>query len=69
MIKMLKQLFYMDSKRISSVEYYDKLKDLYKLQLKNRKYDLVLLVDKFAYEFALKNYNELFKKKISIFRY
>jgi signal transduction histidine kinase len=54
-------ILYMDSKRISSIEYYDQLKELYKLQLKNRKYDLVLLVDKFAYEFALKNYNELFK--------
>jgi signal transduction histidine kinase/ABC-type uncharacterized transport system substrate-binding protein len=54
-------ILYMDSKRISSSDYYDKLKDLYKLQLNNRKYDLVLLVDTFAYEFALKNYNELFK--------
>lgn len=54
-------ILYMDSKRISSSEYYEELKDLYKLQLNNRKYDLVLLVDKFAYEFALKNYNELFK--------
>lgn len=60
-------ILYMDSKRISSVEYYEKLKDLYKLQLKNRKYDLVLLVDKFAYEFALKNYNDLFTDERLVF--
>ncbi|WP_428023029.1 sensor histidine kinase [Arcobacter sp.] len=51
---------YMDSKRINSSEYYNSLLRIYKLQLKNRKYNIVLLVDKFAFEFALKNYNELF---------
>lgn len=60
-------ILYMDSKRISSSDYYDKLKDLYKLQLKNRKYDLVLLIDKFAYEFALKNYNDLFTNERLVF--
>jgi len=60
-------VLYMDSKRINSVEYYDTLKDLYKLQLKNRKYDLVLLVDKFAYEFALNNYNDLFTDERLVF--
>jgi signal transduction histidine kinase/ABC-type uncharacterized transport system substrate-binding protein len=60
-------ILYMDSKRINSVEYYDTLKNLYKLQLKNRKYDLVLLVDKFAYEFALNNYNDLFTDERLVF--
>lgn len=60
-------ILYMDSKRISSPEYYEKLKDLYKLQLKNRKYDLVLLVDKVAYEFALKNYDDLFTNERLVF--
>jgi len=60
-------ILYMDSKRISSSEYYNTLKDLYKLQLENRKYDLVLLVDKFAYEFALKNYNDLFTNERLVF--
>ncbi len=53
-------ILYMDFKRITSDEYSTKLRDLYKLQLKNHKYDLILAVDKFAYEFALHNYHELF---------
>ena len=60
-------VLYMDSKRINSVEYYETLKNLYKLQLKNRKYDLVLLVDKFAYEFALNNYDDLFTNERLVF--
>ncbi|MDC0933674.1 ABC transporter substrate binding protein, partial [Arcobacteraceae bacterium] len=60
-------ILYMDSKRINSAEYYDSLKNLYKLQLKNRKYDLVLLVDKFAYEFALNNYSDLFTDERLVF--
>lgn len=60
-------VLYMDSKRIASPEYYEKLKDLYKLQLEKRKYDLVLLVDKFAYEFALKNYKNLFTNERLVF--
>jgi len=60
-------ILYMDSKRINSAEYYDTLKNLYKLQLKNRKYDLVLLVDKFAYEFALNNYDDLFTNERLVF--
>jgi signal transduction histidine kinase len=51
---------YMDSKRINTLSYYNSLLEIYKLQLLNRKYDIVLLVDKFAYSFALKNYKELF---------
>lgn len=54
---------YMDSKRIASKEYYDELRDLYKIQLKNRKYDLILTIDKFAYEFAVQNYHELFSNE------
>jgi hypothetical protein len=57
-------ILYMDSKRISSPTYNQKLKDLYKLQLLNRKYDLVVAVDKFAYEFILENYNELITEEI-----
>ena len=60
-------ILYMDSKRINSAEYYDTLKNLYQLQLKNRKYDLVLLVDKFAYEFALTNYDDLFTNERLVF--
>lgn len=58
---------YMDSKRISSREYYAKLRELYQLQLKNRKYDLVIAIDTFAYEFALRYYNELFTNEPILF--
>jgi len=53
-------VWYMDSKRIASSNYYKELKDLYKLQLSKSKYDLVVAIDKFAYEFTLQNYKELF---------
>jgi len=53
-------VLYMDSKRIASPTYYKELKDLYKLQLSKSKYDLVVTIDKFAYEFTLQNYKELF---------
>lgn len=60
-------ILYMDSKRISSYTYNQKLKDLYKLQLLNRKYDLVVAVDKYAYEFLLENYDELFTNELIYF--
>lgn len=60
-------ILYMDSKRISSEAYFNKLRELYKLQLKNHKYDLILCVDKFAYDFVLKYYNELFTNEPILF--
>lgn len=56
-------ILYMDSKRVSSKEYFDSLKKLYKIQLKNRKYDLIIPIDRFAYDFVINNYSELFTKK------
>ena len=53
-------LLYMDAKRITSSEYYKNLKNLYKVQLQNRNYDLVIAIDRFAYDFVLENYNEFF---------
>ncbi|QDF27887.1 sensor histidine kinase [Halarcobacter anaerophilus] len=53
-------ILYMDSKRVTSKEYYESLEKLYKVQLKNRKYDLIIAVDRFAYDFILKNYYEFF---------
>ncbi len=53
-------VLYMDSKRIASPKYYKELKELYQLQLEKSKYDLVVAIDKFAYEFTLQNYKELF---------
>ncbi|WP_072679807.1 ABC transporter substrate binding protein [Arcobacter sp. LA11] len=58
--KITSTVWYMDSKRIASPTYYKELKDLYKLQLSKSKYDLVVAIDKFAYEFTLQNYTELF---------
>jgi PAS domain S-box-containing protein len=53
-------ILYMDSKRVVSKEYFESLEKLYKVQLKNRKYDLIIAVDRFAYDFILKNYYEFF---------
>ena len=53
-------ILYMDSKRITSNEYYENLKNLYKVQLKKRKYDLVIAIDRFAYDFVLNYYDEFF---------
>lgn len=60
-------ILYMDSKRVSSEEYYAKLRELYKLQLKNQKYDLIVAVDKFAYDFLIKYYHELFTDEPIVF--
>ena len=53
-------ILYMDSKRIASLEYYESLKKLYEVQLKNQKYDLVITLDRFAYDFILENYHSFF---------
>lgn len=53
-------ILYMDSKRITSNEYYENLKNLYKVQLKKRKYDLVVAIDRFAYDFVLNYYDDFF---------
>jgi len=60
-------ILYMDSKRISSKAYYDKLLELYKLQLKNHDYDLIVAVDKFAYDFLIEYYHELFTDEEIVF--
>jgi len=53
-------LLYMDAKRITSDEYFKNLKNLYKVQLQSRNYDLVIAIDRFAYDFVLENYNDFF---------
>ncbi|AFL69462.1 sensor histidine kinase [Sulfurospirillum barnesii] len=60
-------ILYMDSKRINSKEYYEKLRELYKLQLKNQKHDLIVAVDKFAYDFLIEYYHELFTDEPILF--
>ncbi len=51
---------YMDSKRVVSKEYFDNLKKLYGIQLQKQKYDLIIAIDRFAYDFVLENYNNFF---------
>jgi len=53
-------ILYMDSKRVNSKEYYKVLKSLYQIQLQKQKYDLIIAVDRFAYDFVLETYNEFF---------
>lgn len=60
-------ILYMDAKRISTKEYYEKLYELYKVQLKSQKYDLIILIDRFAYDFILKYYYLLFTDEPLLF--
>lgn len=54
---------YMDSKRVTSKEYYESLEKLYKVQLKDREYDLIIAIDRFAYDFVLDIYKKFFDGK------
>ena len=58
-------VLYMDSKRVTSKEYYNNLENLYSVQLKNRKYDLVIAIDRFAYDFVLEISARFFNQPIS----
>jgi PAS domain S-box-containing protein len=55
---------YMDSKRVTTQEYYASLKQLYSVQLKNQEYDLIIAIDRFAYDFVLSIYDEFFKEEL-----
>jgi nitrogen-specific signal transduction histidine kinase/ABC-type uncharacterized transport system substrate-binding protein len=54
---------YMDSKRVTSKEYFTNLEKLYSVQLKNREYDLIVAIDRFAYDFVLDVHEKFFKDK------
>ena len=60
-------ILYMDAKQIYSRDYINELSRLYSLQLKNREYDLIIAIDRFAYLFALKNNNKIFYNKPILF--
>ena len=60
-------ILYMDSKQIYSSNYVNELANLYKIQLQNRKFDLIIAIDKFAYNFAVKNHSEIFKGEAILF--
>ena len=53
-------ILYMDDKRINSKEYFESIKKLYTVQLKNQEYDLIITIDDFAYKFILDNYKRSF---------
>lgn len=52
---------YMDTKRVVGTVYLEKLAKLYKEQLANRKFDLVIVSDNNAFDFAINQHNYLFK--------
>lgn len=56
-------ILYMDSKRLTSKEYQENLKKLYLVQLRDRKYDLVIAVDRFAYDLVLDIYSSVFSNE------
>jgi len=51
---------YMDTKRVATKTYFKKLFELYKEQFKNRKFNLVVVSDNYAFEFFQKYHLELF---------
>merc|ERR1711879_909718 len=52
---------YMDTKRVVGPIYFDKLASLYKEQLSHRNFDLVIVSDNNAFEFAIRYHEYLFK--------
>jgi len=60
-------VLYMNSSQVFTREYRTKLHDLYQLQLKDKSYDLIITIDRFAYKFAVKNYNDFFNKEQILF--
>ena len=53
---------YMDTKKIATKKYLDKLAHLYKEQFGNRRFDLVIASDNNAYDFAIKHHKYLFNE-------
>ena len=51
---------YMDTKRHHSKKYYERLKKLYQTKYKNKHIDMILASDNNAFNFLIKNRNELF---------
>jgi len=52
---------YMNTKRITTPLYMEKLSSLYKEQFSKRKFDLIIASDNNAFDFAIKHKNDLFK--------
>jgi len=58
---------YMDTKRISTPTYFKNLKNLYTEKFKKRNFDLIIVSDNNAFDFAIENKNTLFKNKPILF--
>ena len=60
-------VLYMDTKRVNSTNYLDKMAQLYEVQLKNRKFDLIIASDNSAFEFVLEHKDNLFQNTPILF--
>jgi PAS domain S-box-containing protein len=58
---------YMDSKKIDTKEYLQSLTSLYEKKFSNRKYDVIITADNYAYEFAMQNHKKLFNNSNIVF--
>lgn len=58
---------YMDSKKIDTKEYLENLTSLYEKKFSNRKYDVIITADNYAYEFAIQNHKKLFNNSNIVF--
>jgi PAS domain S-box-containing protein len=58
---------YMDTKRISTPQYYENLKRLYQEQFKNRNFDLIIASNNNALEFLNSNHDDLFTQTPVLF--
>jgi len=58
---------YMDSKKIDNQEYLDTLMSLYEKKFSNRKYDVIISADNYAYEYVLKNHKKIFNSSFLVF--
>ncbi|RXJ97754.1 hypothetical protein CRU98_12640 [Arcobacter sp. CECT 8986] len=60
-------ILYMDSRRVKVRDYKTLLSNFYKAKLENRKFDIVICIDKFAYDFAIDNKSKLFNNSKIIY--
>ncbi len=58
---------YMDTKKVSNDNYFQKLYELYKEQFKNRKFDVIIASDNSALEFLVEYQKKLFPKTPILF--
>lgn len=58
---------YMDSKKINTKEYFNNLSNLYEKKFSNRKYEVVIAADNYAFEFVLNNHKKIFNSSPIVF--